>query len=465
MAHVPLRTGAALSLVLSLLIGLSFATIPFQQGATAQDDDPLEASTLTVNVEFILDASGSMAEAIPGTDQSRMDAAKAAMHEVIDSLPERDGLNVGFRVYGHEGSNAEADRDLSCASTELRVPIDGVDRDLLLAEIEASTPTGWTPLALSLEAAAGDFEPGGESVTNAVIMVTDGEDTCGGDPCTVAGQLHDADIKLTTHVVGFALTPEQEQAVGCIAEEGGGQLFAADDASSLTDATLAALSEVESTPEPVEVETEVEVGGYVGGNAVSLLDEGEDGELSVVAVGVYDGSHLPIVVRNNTGEDLQEIEVSAIARSGGDLVATGADQGINPKVVKDGSVAFGDIYFGDKLPDDVEFEFELFASAATEDENTTRDLVVEEVNGADNGVIGILGNPHDVPVGDPTINAYIACFDETGHLLDVGFGPASKSLVEPGATTPIEFSVPSAGNALETDICPVFLVAGDGNVW
>ena len=112
-----------------------------------------------------------------------------------------------------------------------------------------------------------------------------------------------------------------------------------------------------------------------------------------------------------------------------------------------------------------EFEFEVFATPAAEDENSTLDLVVEEVNGAGNGVIGILGNPHDVPVGDPTIDVYIACFDETGQLLDVGFGRASKSLVEPGASTPLEFSVPSAAEALETDICPVFLVAGDGNVW
>lgn len=465
MAFVSLRARAATSLLLVLLVGLSFATGPAQQRVAAQDDDPLDASTLTVNVEFILDASGSMAEAVPGTDQSRMDAAKAAMRAVIDSLPDRDGLNVGFRIYGHEGSNAEADRDLSCAATELLVPIDGVDGDALLAQVDAATPTGWTPLARSLEEAAKDFSPGGESVTNAVIMVTDGEDTCGGDPCDIAGQLNAAEISLTTHVVGFALTAEQEDAVRCIAGEGGGELFTADDADSLNDAIFSAFSVVESTPEPVEVETEVEVGGYVGGNALSLLDEGEDGELSVIAVGAYDGSHLPVVIRNNLGDDVQEIEVSVIARSGGELVATGADQGITPRVVKDGTVAFGDIYFGDELPDDAEFEFELFASPAAEDDNSTRDLVVEEINGTGTGVIGILQNPHDVPVGDPTINTYIACFDESGRLLDVGFGPASKSIVEPGATTPFEFSVPSAANALVAETCPVFLVAGDGNVW
>jgi hypothetical protein len=126
-------------------------------------DDPSGASTLTVNVELILDSSGSMAETLPGTDQSRIEAARQALAEVIDRIPERDGLNVGFRVYGHEGSNREGDRAESCRSTELLVPIAGVDKQALREQVEVFEPTGWTPLARALEAAAGDFEPGGET--------------------------------------------------------------------------------------------------------------------------------------------------------------------------------------------------------------------------------------------------------------------------------------------------------------
>ena len=161
-----------------------------------------------------------MAETIPGTDRSRMDAAKAAMRQVIEEIPEREGLNVGFRIYGHEGSNQEADRALSCRSTELLVPIAGVDKVRLLKQVDSFEPTGWTPLARALEEAGADFKPGGESVTNAIIMVTDGEETCGGDPCQVAAQLNAAEVEVVTHVVGFALTPEQQAAVACIAEEG-----------------------------------------------------------------------------------------------------------------------------------------------------------------------------------------------------------------------------------------------------
>jgi hypothetical protein len=439
---------------------------PTARPATAQEgDDPLDATTLTVNVELILDASGSMAEDVPGSEnQSRMEAAKAAMRDVIARTPEREGLNVGFRVYGHEGSNSEADKALSCRSTELLVPVDGVDKEALLQQVESFEPTGWTPLALALMEAGEDFASGGESVTNAIILITDGEETCGGDPCDVAGQLNAAAIELTTHVVGFALTGEQQRAVRCIAEEGGGQLFSAENADELSEAIFTAFAQVEATPEPVEVEVEVEVGDYVGGNAFALLGEAEEGALTVVAVGLNDGRHLPIVVQNNTGEDIERIEVSAIARAGGELITTGADQGLHPNVVKDGGLAFGDVFFGEELPAEVEFEFELSATPAAEEEANTRDLVVEEVNGTGDGVIGILRNPHDVTVGEPNITAALACFDETGQLLDIGEGPANNDFVDPDQTTPFEFGLPEMSAGLETETCPVFLVAGGGHV-
>jgi len=450
-------------LLLIVAVGLSLPpTIPAAaQEETEGEEDALAASTLTVNVELILDASGSMAEDVPGSEnQSRMEAAKAAMRDVIARTPEREGLNVGFRVYGHEGSNSEADKALSCRSTELLVPLDGVDKEALLQQVESFEPTGWTPLALALTEAGEDFASGGESVTNAIILITDGEETCGGDPCDVAGQLNAAAIELTTHVVGFALTGEQRRAVRCIAEEGGGELFTAENADELSEAIFTAFAQVEATPEPVEVE----VGDYVGGNAFALLGEAEEGALSVVAVGLNDGRHLPIVVQNNTGEDVERIEVSAIARAGGQLITTGADQGLHPNVIKDGGLAFGDVFFGEELPAEAEFEFELSATPAAEEEANTRDLVVEEVNGTGDGVIGILRNPHDVTVGEPNITAALACFDETGQLLDIGEGPANKQSVESDQTTPFEFGLPEMSAGLETETCPVFLVAGGGHV-
>ena len=128
-----------------------------------------------------------------------------------------------------------------------------------------------------------------------------------------------------------------------------------------------------------------------------------------------------------------------------------------------GGLAFGDVYFGDDLPEDVTFEFEVSAAPAAEDEATTRDLIVAEVNGTDTAVIGILRNPHAMTIGQPVVYVNIACFDESGQLLDVGYGQANKTAVDPDATTPFEHVLPNMAAALETETCPRYLVTGNGN--
>jgi hypothetical protein len=237
----------ALALVVAVLL---------HPALTLAQDDPLQASTKTVNVELILDASGSMAELLP-EGETRMAAAKRILRGVIEGLPEREGVNVGLRVYGHLGDNTEAGKAASCRSSELLVPVAGLDKPALIAQVEAIQPTGWTPIAYALEQAAADFQPGGESITNAIVLVTDGEETC--DPpqqsCDAASALHQSAVTVTTHVVGFALNPQQTELVSCIAEQGGGQLFGADDAAELGTAIGSALEGVGVTITPVAIPT------------------------------------------------------------------------------------------------------------------------------------------------------------------------------------------------------------------
>lgn len=427
----------------------------------------LQSSTETTNVELILDASGSMAETVTdGDSESRMDAARRAMRDVIEQIPERDGLNVGFRVYGHEGNNQESGKAESCRSSDLLVPLRGVDKERLLEQVESFQPTGWTPLAFALEQAAGDFAPGGESVTNAVIMVTDGEETCGGDPCAVAAALRANEISVVTHVVGFALTDEQREAVRCIADEGGGELFSADNAEELSEAVFSAIEQVEATPAPTEqaLELELEVGGYVGGNAFALLPECEADALSVIAVGPYeDGRGLPVVVCNRTGGDVADVVVAATAREAdGGLIGEGETLGLVPSVVVDGGLAFGRVYFGaDDLPDDATFDdFELASAPVEDDETAIRfDFVVEELNVRENEIAGRLRNEHEIPVS--VAAGQIACFDDAGALLAI-VETIPGGTVEPGDNLDVAFDVESPGFGDIAGPCPVFLLGGGG---
>lgn len=222
---------------------------------------PAKAQTTgqTVNLELVLDSSGSMAGELEG-GQTRIDAAKQVLKEVIAELPEREGVNVGFRVYGHKGNNTEAGKAESCRSTELKVPIEGVNKEALLGQTDTYAPVGWTPLALSINEAAKDFEPAADNVANAVLVVTDGLETCGGNPCTASRAAKRGDAAITTHVVSFALSEEETKNLQCIVDESGGLLLGAGNASELSAALFQILEEIEVVVQNGFVEIE-SIGG------------------------------------------------------------------------------------------------------------------------------------------------------------------------------------------------------------
>src|SRR5689334_6013549 len=93
--------------IASLAIGAMAAALlapPIQ----AQETGTPPATPGSVNIELILDVSGSMAEPVAGSEnQTRMAAAQAALRDVITAIPDGQHINVGLRVYGQEGSNAE----------------------------------------------------------------------------------------------------------------------------------------------------------------------------------------------------------------------------------------------------------------------------------------------------------------------------------------------------------------------
>ena len=203
-----------------------------------------ESANRIVNVQLVFDSSGSMAaEVSPGV--TRIEAAKNVLNDVVDAIPEADGINVGFRVYGHEGSNQEADRALSCQSTELVVPMEGTNKESLRAAIESYQPVGWTPITLSLNEAGKDFSAPDEYEVNAIVLVTDGLETCGGNACEAALALAEGDVDVTTYVVGFGLSQEEQSTLQCIADAGGGLNLNAANADELNDALFTVLEELQ----------------------------------------------------------------------------------------------------------------------------------------------------------------------------------------------------------------------------
>jgi Ca-activated chloride channel homolog len=142
-------TGMPRRLTLSfavLLLMLSSSVSLLMAGAVTQED----GSDRSVNLQIIVDSSGSMGVLVD-TGVMRMDAAKTVLNEVISQIPVAEGINVGLRVYGHRGDNTDIGRPESCLSSELVVPMSGVDAASLSSQVDALQPVGWTPIGYSLQ--------------------------------------------------------------------------------------------------------------------------------------------------------------------------------------------------------------------------------------------------------------------------------------------------------------------------
>ena len=231
----------------------------------------LPAAAQTTNIELILDASGSMA-GDSGSGYSKIEAARRAMEQVIASLPEDNpNLNVGLRIYGHKGDNSREQKALSCANTELLVPVQGVDKNALSTQAKAFKPTGWTPISLALEDAARDLAPG-NNARNIIILVTDGKETCDRDPCAAAQALDISNLEVRVDVVGFGLDPEVAKTLQCIPQATGGIYYDARDGDALV-ATLQDVVKKAVTEERVVVVPSNEPG------TLTLQAVGSDGKL------------------------------------------------------------------------------------------------------------------------------------------------------------------------------------------
>lgn len=183
-----------------------------------------------LRVVILLDASGSMAGMVDGG--KKMDVAKAAVKRYASSLPQ--GAEVSLRVYGHKGSNQKKDKSVSCKSTEEVYPLSAYQQGKFDQSLEQFQPTGWTPIALAMNEAKKDLERHrGENTQNVMYIVSDGEETCGGDPVKVAKELNQSDIQAVVNIIGFDVNDRGQRELEAAAKAGGGEYFSARDESDL----------------------------------------------------------------------------------------------------------------------------------------------------------------------------------------------------------------------------------------
>ncbi|WP_197028396.1 vWA domain-containing protein [Bacillus sp. EB01] len=171
-----------------------------------------------INVAIILDASGSMKQVNGG--KTLMEMAKDSISEFSSGLPEN--ANVSLTVYGHKGTGADSDKTLSCTSIEEIYPLSAYNAESFNSALNSVSPSGWTSMARSLKL-TGEKLGNNPNATNVVYLVSDGKETCDGNPAEEAKALAKSNINPIINVIGLSVNGEDAAQLKQIADSAGGR--------------------------------------------------------------------------------------------------------------------------------------------------------------------------------------------------------------------------------------------------
>ena len=180
----------------------------------------------TSEIEIIFDASRSMLDANGPT--TRLDAAKKALTTVVGQMgPES---RVGLRVFGTAPVKENVNE--SCADSKLLIPVGPIQKEEMIARVYALNAYGQTPIGYSLEQSASDFSQAAD-VKKTIILISDGEESCGKDPVSVIQALKAQGIDVVVHAIGLNLDPAAQAQLKKLAEVTGGKYLDAKNADEL----------------------------------------------------------------------------------------------------------------------------------------------------------------------------------------------------------------------------------------
>lgn len=209
-------------------------------------------------VELVLDASGSMLKRTESGER-RIEIARTVLQDIVrDYLA--DGQPLALRVFGH--------REPDSCRTDLEMPLAPLNREQVISTISGINAMNLakTPIADSLAKVPADLAGAGGAKT--IVLITDGEETCGGDPAQVITKLRKSGLDLQLSIVGFAIDDmELKASFQEWAALGGGSYFDAQSADDL----LRSLRTVISGPfSVVNAEGEIAGQGIIGGADIVL---------------------------------------------------------------------------------------------------------------------------------------------------------------------------------------------------
>ncbi|WP_404452190.1 VWA domain-containing protein [Virgibacillus necropolis] len=183
---------------------------------TTKEGESVEKKTNSI---LLIDASGSMKAKIGG--ETQMALAKEAIGSFAGGLS--DEGKVALLVYGHIGTGSDADKEKSCSVIETKYELNSYKEKKFSNALDSFSASGWTPLAGAITKAKDMLQPYlGKEYKNTVYIVSDGVETCGGNPVKAAKELAESDIQAKVNIIGFDVDDKGQRQLKEVAEAGNG---------------------------------------------------------------------------------------------------------------------------------------------------------------------------------------------------------------------------------------------------
>ena len=218
--------------------------------------------------EIVMDYSGSM--------YNWINVAKRSMSAIVAQIPSTTQL--GFRVFGHDqnGSNptslntvrqvkkvikkngkyqviTEKDKCLGstrgvCSATVQVSPVAGANANNILSGMNSVNIGGATPLVYALDRTVyQDFAKFDTYSPKKIILITDGGENCGGDPCAFARQLMSKRNDIHIDVV---LVSSNSRALACLANTTGGKFYTVKNLADFTNTVSDSIQQIPEQTQP-----------------------------------------------------------------------------------------------------------------------------------------------------------------------------------------------------------------------
>ena len=154
--------------------------------------------------------------------KTKANQVKELMQYILPQISPK--TKIGMRVYGHTCNLLAYN---ACRSSELIVPLNFANSDIILSEMSRLRPRGMTPITYSLKQAVKNDLEDLDGIKH-IILLTDGGENCDESPCDYSIELVKTRRDIKIDVIAFNVNDRDDLAqLQCTADVTGGRFIEA----------------------------------------------------------------------------------------------------------------------------------------------------------------------------------------------------------------------------------------------